>query len=450
MFTRLPLLVTAACLASLLTASIAAGQQSGDQQKCLNSLNKDGSKVSKAQGKENSSCLKKAGKGQLVGTAQACLTADEKLKVQSKKDKTIADDAANCGAAPDFGYLGAGAVNTSAVQGQLDLVGDVFGANLDVAVISCATSNSGCLCQQKVLKDVEKLAAKKLGEFVKCKKQSLKDGGNSAASLVDCVQDAGTAGSIAADTKGKIQKARTKLGEDITGKCDTPGVTAGAFPGDCTGQSGTGLRDCLDRLVECRVCQTINEMDGILVNCDLFDDGIANSSCASGAGPTPTPTETPTTSPTPTETATGTATPTVTPSITPGGPLFAGALLKTTGRYTYSAMIGIPGANTSCNANYPGTHACSFPELLAAETNGDLVGATDTGANLVTSLWAIDSTHPVNTQCGSNATLMRWDYQTVHTGVQGEVAPLNNGTGDLGSITTALNCINQHWVGCCY
>ena len=184
--------VAAACV--LLTAPMAFGQESADQQACLNKLNKDGAGVAKAQGKEHVSCLKKAGKGLVTGTVQACLTADAKGKVQKKKDKTTADQAGSCGTAPDFGFTSARAVNTGAVQGQLDIAADIFGDPIDGAVIDCAADKAGCICQQKALKDVEKLATTKLAEFVKCKKQVLKDGASSASSLEDCVSNAGTAG----------------------------------------------------------------------------------------------------------------------------------------------------------------------------------------------------------------------------------------------------------------
>jgi hypothetical protein len=70
--------ITAVSLTWLASASIAAAQvQSTNQQKCLNTINKDGSLVAKAQGKENNACLKGAGKATLPpGTAQSCLTAD--------------------------------------------------------------------------------------------------------------------------------------------------------------------------------------------------------------------------------------------------------------------------------------------------------------------------------------------------------------------------------------
>lgn len=404
--------IAAAGLLVLAGATAASAQQSTAQQKCVNALNLDGSLLAKTQGNENYLCLKKAGLGMLVGTAQACLTADAKLKVQKRRDKTSGDDTKFCGTTPLFGYAGAAAVNATAQQKQLDLVADIFGANLDAGLISCATNKPGCLCQQKILKDVEKVAATKFAEFVLCKKLALKTA-TTATALVDCVSNAGTAGSIAADTKGKIQSKVDLLNADILKKCDMPGVTAGAFPGACTALSGAALGACLDARVECSVCLAIKAMDGLSVDCDLFDDAAANSSCVPPAPPVTT---------------------------------FKGALLASTGLFTYAAMTGVPGADTECNSNFLGSHACSFPELLAAESAGELVGIKDVGNNTVTSFWAIDSSHSNLVQCGVS---VPWDYQTAHTGHQAEVSALNNGTGVLGPVNTGLLCFQQHWVGCC-
>src|SRR5678815_473827 len=72
-----------ALLSALLWAGAALGQLDSDQQKCLNSLNKDVAKLAAAQGKENSGCLKRATHGTLESgqTADACLLADGKGKI---------------------------------------------------------------------------------------------------------------------------------------------------------------------------------------------------------------------------------------------------------------------------------------------------------------------------------------------------------------------------------
>ncbi len=430
----------AVSLIVVVSAAGAFAQQSSAQQKCLNGINKDGAGVAKTQSKENVGCLKDKGNGKLIGSAQTCLSADAKGKVQKAKDKTTAHETKNCGTPPGFGYTGATTANDGAVQGELDLEQDIFGTDLDAATISCSANKPACQCQQKVLKDVEKLADTKLAEFVKCKKAALKAGATSIASLRDCVSDAGTPGSIAADTKGKIQKGVAKVGGTIAKSC--VGVAVGtAFPGDCNAAASGQLADCLDQKVECRICQILNDMDGLFVNCDLFDDGTANGSCVSGTGPTPTPT--PTLTPTPTPTATAAA-----------GLVFKGSLPATVGRFNYNLTLGLPGANAACNTNFPGTHACTYPELQSAQTAGDLVGAHDVNGMLITSFWAIDSSQPALQQCQDDAlggSNLNWEYATAHTGSRGQRVALTNATGVLGSLQTSVQCnlSGSSWVGCC-
>ncbi len=401
--------------------------QTSGQQACLNAVNKDGAAVAKTQGKESLACVKGAGKGTLSGTAQACLTADVKGKVAKAKSKTTAHATKSCTAAPSFGFTSAATANTAAQQAALDLVADVYGANLDAAIVSCASSKAGCACQQKVSKGVEAIAAVKLATFVACKKAALKGGANSSAALAACVNDGGTVGSIAADSKGKIGKVIAKLNADITKACDTPGVTTGAFPGDCTGLTGATLGTCLDAQVECRVCQTINEMDGIFVNCDGFDNGILDASCASGAGPTPTPTTT--------------ATPTPMPTVTYApGQIYVGAISKTTGLWNYDGVNGQTGGALECNDHFPGSHLCTFAELEAAEAAGQLVGAVDVDALAVSAFWAVIPGADPNIQCVSISGSVLWFYGTAHTLSDGAFATLNNGTGALTSVqTTACN-----------
>ncbi|MBI3769190.1 MAG: hypothetical protein HY271_11985 [Deltaproteobacteria bacterium] len=441
---RNPILPTAIAAGVLLLVSAFgafAQQQSAGQQACLNKLNKDGSAVAKVEGKIVVGCVKSAGGGKLVGTAQDCLTEDPKGKLQNVKNATVAAETSLCGTPPDFGYTSAVTIDDAAVQGKLDLTADIYGANLDPAVISCATNKAGCRCQQTVSKVVEKLAATKLAIFVKCKKAALHDGATSAAGLSTCVDDASTVGSIAADTKGVIQKTLTGLNAGIVKACDMPGVTSGAFPGTCTGTSGGALGSCLDVQVECRVCQTINRFDGLFVDCDLFDDQIANASCTTGVGPAPTPT--PTVTPTPTATAT----------FVPGVVL-QGALTATNGRFNYNLMLGLAGANSACNTHFPGTHACAYSELQSAEAAGDLDGLKDIGNNTVTGFWAIDSGQPALQQCNDDAlggSGLNWEYATAHTASRGQKVALNNATGALGVLQSSLQCniSGTSWVGCC-
>ncbi len=164
----------------------------------------------------------------------------------------------------------------------------------------------------------------------------------------------------------------------------------------------------------------------------------------------PTTTSTTTTGPTTTSTTTTTSsTSTTTTTMLPG---LQGALTPTLGRFNYNLMIGLAGANAACNTNFPGTHACTYQELQAAQTAGQLAGLTDTAAATVTSFWAIDSSMDPLDQCQDDvSSLLNWEYATAHTPSRGTKVPLDNATGTLGALQTDLQCnfSGASWVGCC-
>jgi hypothetical protein len=152
-----------------------------------------------------------------------------------------------------------------------------------------------------------------------------------------------------------------------------------------------------------------------------------------------------------TTTTTSTTTTTTMPS---GGTVLKGALTATLGRFNYNLTLGLPGANAACNSNFPGTHACTYAELQAAEAAGDLVGLQDTGANTVASFWAIDNAQPALQQCQDDAvggSNLNWEYGTAHTASRGQRVQLNNGTGVLGVLQSSIQCnlAGMSWVGCC-
>jgi pimeloyl-ACP methyl ester carboxylesterase len=277
--------VLGSVLVCVLAAGVARAALDPSQQACVNALNKDGAKVAATQGKENAACIKSAGKAKLASdqTAEGCLTADSKGKVAKAKGKTEADFAARCAdSPPEFGVPAgsAAAVNGAAVAGSLDLLHDVFGADLDAAVAGCAEDSATCKCQQAISNGGEKVAATAFKEFLGCKRSVLSAGASSAADLAACIEDPGTPGSLAADSKGKVAKAVAKLGSDIAKKCDAAGVPSSAgAPGICSELIGSSLAACIGNRVACRVCLSLNAMDGLDADCDRFDDGTSNGSC---------------------------------------------------------------------------------------------------------------------------------------------------------------------------
>jgi len=275
--------LTSALLVAALIAGLApeASAQSKDQQACVNALNKAGAKVAATQGKENSACIKDGGSGNLdQPTVDLCVTADAKGKVGKAELKTTDAQTKKCSSPlPTFGFTGAGTINTAAVAEEVALLEDVFGAPVNTAIIM---GGDGAKCQANVTKSFEKLGATRLKEFNNCKKAGLKGGTiSNSGQLQTC---------ISSDPKLKVSGAATKLTETVTKSCE--GVTlATAFPG-CSAESGNdaALSGCIERNVECHMCQIVNAMDALSIGCDQFDDGVVNQTCRQcGNGATEAP-----------------------------------------------------------------------------------------------------------------------------------------------------------------
>ncbi len=290
--TNVALIAVLVCTTALLLVpgNVSAQVQASNQQGCINAVNKETAKVEATQGKENAKCVKDAGKGKLTGTAEACLTADRKGKVAKAQQKNVSGEASRCaGVAPDFGYTSATNGNAVAVGEELDLLHDIYGSDLDAAVINASLDKGGASCQAAVSKAYEKLAVAKKKQFLACKKSGLSGKAlpqiASAGDLAECIS--GRIDSIAGDPKGKITKAVAKLVRTIAKKC--AGVDmADAFPGTCAGRALIGeFAQCLDERVECRVCLMLNDLDAISADCDLFDNGVADASCPPLPGPLP-------------------------------------------------------------------------------------------------------------------------------------------------------------------
>src|SRR5262249_27797538 len=107
------------------------------------------------------------------------------------------------------------------------------------------------------------------------------------------------------------------------------------------------------------------------------------------------------------------------PSICPPpshvGVVLKGALPPTYGRFNYNLTLGLPGANAACNTNFPGTQACTYAQLQAAQGASDLSGLRDIANNAVKAFWAIDPMAAPLLQCNDDAmggSGLNWEYAT--------------------------------------
>jgi hypothetical protein len=162
-------------------------------------------------------------------------------------------------------------VNLAASIHSLDLLTEVFGPDLDTAIVKSNDDKDGAKCQAALSKNYEKLSTAALKLFGTCKNSGLKtETIVNRETLGDCMD------AITSDVKTRMSKAREKLASDVNKNCAAEQLDS-FFPGDCVGDPD--LPNCVARLVSCRVCLMLNEQDDIAVDCDLFDDATSNLTC---------------------------------------------------------------------------------------------------------------------------------------------------------------------------
>jgi pimeloyl-ACP methyl ester carboxylesterase len=290
-----PAPLAAAALLALAPAPARAGApvtpQTRSQQKCVTSFGAGAAAVTKARAAENRRCFEAHDKGTLdkLGAAslRSCLARDPKGKVAkqaAKLEKRVEKSCTDAEDVPDFG-LGAGgaprASYTAAAQTTATIL-DLLSENLFAAAADCDADEAGCKCQAGVTDAAAKLAGAKQAEFERCAKAVLKSGAGTIEALGNCLTDPAQPGSVAADTKHKLAKQREKLAKAATEGC--AGVASdNPLPGACVGQLGADLADCVDAVVECRVCLTLRAVHGLTEDCDSFDNGASDGSCPAAA-----------------------------------------------------------------------------------------------------------------------------------------------------------------------
>ena len=282
----------------LVPAFAGAAAQTSDQQRCINDVNKYGSRVAKSQNKASVACVQNAGRGLTfrlgvppqAQTAQDCLTNDVGGKIAKGTLKLQDREARSCLAAPEqlpgFGYAGAAAVDGAARAAGLAMVAGLFGPNLDAAIVSYAADSDGARCQYEVLRYTTELFYAIWKEALTAKKNVLRGigrltGTGPVASAVDLQSD--IAATIQADAKGKIARSATRLHDKALQRCTgVPTPLAQMFPGACSASpSPVELGTCAEGLARGRFYQSLAGADALAIDCDLTDDGLANLSCES-------------------------------------------------------------------------------------------------------------------------------------------------------------------------
>ena len=262
----------------LLTASHASALVSVDDRKCIDEINKGGRKISLVQNKAIQSCVRLFSKGLPIGgSLDDCMIEGLPPKVTLNVNKAQAKAAKVCdGTPPTFGPFSLTEYTSVATTASFDLLADVLGAPpFDTSV---STDSDIGKCQFTLLKSLHKCEDTRLNEFRKCVRDGIKFGqiNNEADIELLCLQSADQT-----EPRGKIAaNCITKTVKQAASKCTNKGVALDtAFPGCGTTDEGE-LTDCFDQSARCRVCNFAVEVDALLTDCDLYDDGEANFSCA--------------------------------------------------------------------------------------------------------------------------------------------------------------------------
>ena len=174
---------------------------------------------------------------------------------------------------PDFGYSSAATVNAGFRNEMRGLVFDLFGLDLDAAVVLQSEDEAQAGCQLAVDKFLAKFAQRKVKEFLTCKRLGLRDLTiTSSADLEGCLD------SIAATSSSALERAAAKIEKALTNQCSGVDLDV-ALAGKCSGTAANEYGACLVAATDCRVCRAVNEADALTADCDLFDDDLANGSC---------------------------------------------------------------------------------------------------------------------------------------------------------------------------
>lgn len=245
---------------------------------CVDKTNRAVTKLAGSFGKEALRCVKDASRGRVadVGT---CLLAP-KPRVQKQEARLTATRDKKCAPAdlPTFAFVDdADAVARAARDRALALVPTLYGDPPDAAVAEKASSPLGARCQQEVHERAEKLFDTLLREYVKAKKQALRDT-NARPAVRSGAELAGVLQSVSSSS-AKVEKAARQLAEKPLRKCAGADFTA-LFPGDCAAADLASVLECATRRVACESCLLLNDADGLAIECDLVDDGLSNASCA--------------------------------------------------------------------------------------------------------------------------------------------------------------------------
>lgn len=269
--------------------------------RCTGRLNEVFDDVSAAQAQAIAKCVKRGTKGDLLGTIEACFTADSDGTIEAAvkrgtkrfekkchgldgKDQPkypfYARPAGNDPLNPTMSSV-ADYINRLASEGEVDLAHALFSEEPDDAIALKSVSPTVASCQRRVYKQVRGCQSRLIGDFRSCVDAG-QEGGRTdelyegADDPFDDASD--VAQCLGFDRRGKIEKrCDTELDAVIAESCVGVDLEE-AFPG-CDEEEAFEFARCARESVRCETCEALNAVNDLGVNCDDFDDDSDNDSC---------------------------------------------------------------------------------------------------------------------------------------------------------------------------
>jgi hypothetical protein len=263
-------------------------------QKCTDKMNNGGRRITSVAQKMDTKCVKTS-----IGLATTCIDQPGDIKTVKKQEKLVQDFQFLCNPVPAWGVnslsccWGGGAndgdlcldsstcgggectpggcVAEIAEAAANELTHDIYGGTVTVASDSRARR-----CQKTISKSAGKLLIEHMKVFRVCKRDAFGGITSDEELRATCLEPQ-------PDPKGKLATRAMRITADIRAKCLDKGVTTLGlvFPGACATAPDPTFGECISERARCRFCRAVNLGDAIVppVDCDLFDDAVANSSC---------------------------------------------------------------------------------------------------------------------------------------------------------------------------
>lgn len=234
-------------------------------------MNEAGERVAKYASKAVVACLKYGDE------SKKCLAAEEKLEravALTEEAERRHCDPKNL---PDWAYTSAGQVAQSAGLGVYVTYRSLFGENGETDSIKCEVSLAEST--RKILDDLFKTGSKG-------KRRTLAEEPATPVALQEGVlyvvdQEGGQLRSAFSRVKKALKKCTDVDLETVVPGCfNGEAPSARSRPPKLPDLEALEIAECISTRTRCGWCQAFNGMDDLTIDCDEWDDGKINGSCA--------------------------------------------------------------------------------------------------------------------------------------------------------------------------